>query len=73
MIPVSVFLSSLVSHLLGLALMVAAAGVFLNQISIFVLLLPVYILLIGFFAVGIGWIVGQPACFPAGHGAGGDA
>src|SRR5579871_4682274 len=30
MIPISVFLSSLVSHLLGVALMVAAAGVFLN-------------------------------------------
>ena len=56
MIPVSVFLSSLVSHLLGLALMMAAAGVFLNQISIFVLLLPVYILVIGFFSVGISWI-----------------
>jgi homopolymeric O-antigen transport system permease protein len=55
-IPVSVFLSSLVSHLLGVGLMVVAAGVFLNQISIFLLLLPVYIFLIGLFAVGIGWI-----------------
>ncbi len=56
MIPVSVFLSSLVSHLLGVALMVAAAGIFLNQISIYLLLLPVYIFVIGLLAIGIGWI-----------------
>jgi len=56
-IPVSVFLSSVVSHLLALALMIAAAGVYMNQISIFLLLLPVYILVIGLLAVGLGWIV----------------
>ena len=33
-IPVSVFLSSLISHLLGVALMMAAAGIVLNQISV---------------------------------------
>ena len=55
-IPVSVFLSSLVSHLLGVILMMAAAGILLNQISVFVLLLPVYFFVIGLFAVGIGWI-----------------
>jgi ABC-type polysaccharide/polyol phosphate export permease len=56
-LPVSVFLSSVVSHLLAVALMVAAAGVMLNQISIFLLLLPVYIFVLGLFAVGVGWIV----------------
>jgi len=56
-IPVSVFLSSLVSHLLGLVLIVGAAGVVTNHFSPFVLLLPVYFLLIGMLAVGIGWIV----------------
>jgi homopolymeric O-antigen transport system permease protein len=56
-IPVSVFLSSLVGHLLALALLVVAVGVFLNQISIFLVLLPVYILLTGLLAVGLGWIV----------------
>lgn len=57
MIPVSVFLSSLVSHLLGVALMVAGAGVFLNQISIYLVLLPVYIVVVGLLSIGIGWIV----------------
>jgi lipopolysaccharide transport system permease protein len=56
-IPVSVFLSSLISHLLALALMVAAAGVYLHRISVFLLALPVYFLVIGLFAVGLGWIV----------------
>jgi ABC-type polysaccharide/polyol phosphate export permease len=36
-IPLSVFLSSLMSHLLALSLMVLAAGVFYNQISLFLL------------------------------------
>ncbi len=57
MIPVSVFLSSLMSHFLALALMVSAAGVFLNQISIFIVLLPIYMFAVGLFAVGLGWIV----------------
>ncbi len=56
-IPVSVFLSTLAGHLLGVALLMAAAGVMLNQISVFVFLLPVYIAVIGLFAIGIGWIV----------------
>jgi lipopolysaccharide transport system permease protein len=55
-VPVSVFLSTLVSHLLALAMMVAAAGVFLNQISVFLFLLPLYMAGIGLFAVGVGWI-----------------
>jgi ABC-type polysaccharide/polyol phosphate export permease len=56
-IPVSVFLSSVVGHLLALALVVGAVGVVLNQISIFLVFLPVYILLNGLLAVGLGWIV----------------
>jgi ABC-type polysaccharide/polyol phosphate export permease len=56
-VPVSVFLSSLMSHFLALALMLVAAGVFLKQISFFLLLLPVYLFAIGLFAVGLGWIV----------------
>jgi len=56
-VPVSVFLSCLVSHLLALALLVAATGVFLNHISIFLVMLPVYILITGLLAVGLGWVV----------------
>ena len=56
-VPVSVFLSSLVSHAMALALLVAAVAVVLNQFNAALLLLPVYTLLIGMFAIGIGWIV----------------
>ena len=56
-VPVSVFLSTLVSHLLAVALMVTAAGLWINQISIFLVLLPLYMLTVGLFAVGVGWIV----------------
>jgi len=56
-VPVSIFLSSLISHLLAVALAIAAAGIFLRHISPMIVLLPVFIFLLGLFAVGIGWIV----------------
>ena len=56
-VPVSVFLSTLIGHLLAVALMVAAAGLWINHISIFLVLLPFYMLTVGLFAVGVGWIV----------------
>jgi len=54
-VPVSVFLSALVSHLLALALMIAAAALVLHKFSAFLLLLPFYMFLVGLFAVGLGW------------------
>jgi lipopolysaccharide transport system permease protein len=62
-VPVSVFLSSLVSHGLALALVVAATGVMLNQISVFLLLLPLYVFVLGLLAVGVGWIVASLQVF----------
>ena len=43
--------------MLALVLMIAATGIVARQISVFLLVLPIYIFLIGLFAVGIGWIV----------------
>ncbi|HTQ55884.1 MAG TPA: ABC transporter permease [Bryobacteraceae bacterium] len=57
MVPVSIFLSSLMSHLIALGLAVAAVGIWLNQISAGLALLPFYMLLVGLFAVGLGWIL----------------
>jgi lipopolysaccharide transport system permease protein len=56
-VPLSIFLSALVSHLMALVLVMTVVGIWENQFSIFVLLLPLYMLLVGLFAVGIGWIV----------------
>lgn len=56
-VPVAVYLSSLVSHLMALALVVAVIAITLGQISFALVLLPVYMLLLGMFSVGIGWIM----------------
>jgi lipopolysaccharide transport system permease protein len=55
-VPVSVFLSTLVGHLLALILMVAAVGVWQNRISVFLIVLPAYMFVTGLLAVGLGWI-----------------
>jgi ABC-type polysaccharide/polyol phosphate export permease len=55
-VPVSIFLSSLIHHLIGVALAIAAAGVVLRSFSPKVLLLPVYMLFLGLLGVGVGWI-----------------
>ena len=55
-VPVSVFLSTLAGHILALLLMVAAMGVTYNQISVFLIFLPLYMVAVGLLAVGLGWI-----------------
>jgi ABC-type polysaccharide/polyol phosphate export permease len=56
-VPVSIFLSSLASHMMVVALVVAGIGVVTGHFSMWMLVLPVYTLLVGLFAIGIGWIV----------------
>jgi lipopolysaccharide transport system permease protein len=55
-VPVSIFLSSLINHLLALVLAIASAAIFLRHISPILLVLPIAMLLVGLLAVGIGWI-----------------
>jgi lipopolysaccharide transport system permease protein len=55
-VPISVFLSSLISHGMALALVIAAIAVKENHITPLLLLLPLYMALLGLFSVGIGWI-----------------
>ena len=56
-VPVSIFLSSLIHHLIALLLVMLASAVFLKTISPMVLLLPLYMVFIGLFAIGVGWLV----------------
>ena len=56
-LPVSIFLSSLIHHLIGLALAVAAVLIVLKQVSAMILFLPIYMVFVGLLAVGVGWIV----------------
>jgi lipopolysaccharide transport system permease protein len=55
-VPVSIFLSSLINHLLAVCLVIAGAAVFLHHASPILMLLPFLMILVGLFAVGIGWI-----------------
>ncbi len=55
-VPVSIFLSSLMSHLLAVCLVVAGAAIFLHHASFALVWLPVFTLVVGLFAVGIGWV-----------------
>jgi lipopolysaccharide transport system permease protein len=55
-VPVSIFLSSLISHLLAVALVIVAAAVSAGHISPMIPLLPLFVLPLGLFAVGIAWI-----------------
>jgi lipopolysaccharide transport system permease protein len=57
MVPLSVFLSSLVSHLLALVLMLVATEIKVRSIGLPLAILPLYMLLLGMLAVGIGWVV----------------
>jgi lipopolysaccharide transport system permease protein len=56
-VPVSIFLSSLIHHLIGLGLFVVCAVFLLKSLSPMLLLLPLYMLFLGLLAVGVGWIV----------------
>lgn len=57
-VPVTIFLSSLISHLLAVALFIAVAGLWMRDFSPMIFLLPVFLLLLGLLAVGLGWIAG---------------
>lgn len=56
MVPISVFFSSLISHVLTLVLALIAVAVWGNGINPGVLWLPVYMFLLALLSVGISWI-----------------
>jgi ABC-type polysaccharide/polyol phosphate export permease len=56
MIPLSIFCSSLINHLFTLSVVVAAIWLTGGALSLKLALLPLYMLLAGMFAVGVGWI-----------------
>jgi lipopolysaccharide transport system permease protein len=56
-LPVSIFLSSLIHHLIALGLVVLASLVVLHSVSPMMLLLPIYMLFIGLLGIGVGWFV----------------
>ena len=55
-VPVSIFLSSMIHHLIAVGLAILTVGLWLKTFSPMIVLLPVYMLFLGLFAVGVGWI-----------------
>lgn len=56
LVPVSVFLSAMISHMMALLLVVAMIVFWLRYFSLMILLLPIYMVLLGMLAIGFGWI-----------------
>src|ERR1035438_4029738 len=56
-VPVSIFLSSLISHLMALVLVIAVVGFYNGHFSLWMFSLPIYMVLIGLFSIGVGWFV----------------
>jgi ABC-type polysaccharide/polyol phosphate export permease len=56
-VPVSIFLSSMIHHLIAVGLAILTVAVWLKTFSPMIILLPVYMLFVGLFAVGVGWVV----------------
>lgn len=56
-VPLAIFLSSLMNHLLALGMVLVVVGIWGGGVSPMAFMLPVYMVLLGLLAVGIGWIV----------------
>ncbi len=56
-LPVSLFISGMLSHLLGLLVLLAIAAFAAKRITVFVLLLPVYLVLLALLSIGVSWLV----------------
>ena len=57
-VPLSIYLSGLVSHMLALVMLVVAVGVWIGGLTPAILILPVYFVLLGLLSLGFGWILG---------------
>jgi lipopolysaccharide transport system permease protein len=56
-LPVSIFLSSMIHHLIAVGLVIVTVGLWLKTVSPMIVLLPVYMFFVGLLAVGVGWVV----------------
>ena len=56
-IPLSIFLSSCVQHLLGMVVLIVATGVWERHVNVYLPLLIPALLLLALFSVGLSWIL----------------
>jgi ABC-type polysaccharide/polyol phosphate export permease len=62
-LPVSVLLANLVNHFIGLAIFLLVAILYLQKLSWLLLLVPVYLLALSLFALGLSWFVSASRYF----------
>jgi len=62
-IPVTLFLSSLASHVIAVTLAVVMVRSMTGHFSVTIVLLPFYTFLLGLFAIGVGWIASSLQVF----------
>jgi lipopolysaccharide transport system permease protein len=56
-LPLTALLSGFVNHLIGFAILLCIIFFTLGKVSIFILLIPVYLLLLMLFTLGLAWLV----------------
>ncbi len=54
-VPLTIFLSNLISHFLGLALLVVGTGLWVGQWSWTIIVIPALLVLLGMLTVGLSW------------------
>jgi lipopolysaccharide transport system permease protein len=62
-LPVSVLLANLVNHFIGLGIFLAVVILYLQKLSWLLLLVPVYLLALSLFALGLSWFVSSVQVF----------
>lgn len=62
-LPVSVLMANLINHFIGLGIFLLVAVVYLQKVSWLFLLLPVYLLGLSLFALGLSWFVSSVQVF----------
>jgi lipopolysaccharide transport system permease protein len=57
LIPIAIFLSNVLNHVLGVLILLLVVVGITHQLSALVALLPLYIILLGLFTLGVSWLV----------------
>jgi ABC-type polysaccharide/polyol phosphate export permease len=55
-VPLTILLSNLISHFLGLFLLIVGTAIWMQQVSWTMIVLPVYLALLGLLTLGLSWI-----------------
>jgi len=56
-LPLTILLAGLVNHLIGFAILLCIIFFVLGKVSVFILLVPVYLLVLMLFTLGLSWII----------------